>query len=142
MSNLELFNLYATRILAQLYDEFPVARGMVDEDIAFPPAERTGRLDGAPDIAHKIKVAEQTRFWLRDTGYLIEREGNTYRYVLSPKALEVLNASPEALAVKETLGNQMKKVAKDATTEGTKKVAADLMGQFIGSAVRSMIGAG
>jgi hypothetical protein len=61
MSNLDLFNLHAARLLAQLYDAFPIARGIEDVDIAFPPAARTGRLDDTPEVRHATQVAQQTR---------------------------------------------------------------------------------
>jgi hypothetical protein len=43
MTDLEFFNIFATRTLVLHYDTFPVARNFPDEDVAFPPAARNLR---------------------------------------------------------------------------------------------------
>jgi hypothetical protein len=145
VSNLDLFNLYTARILARLYEEFPIARAIIEEDVVNPPQHRTGPIPDTEEQRRKREVAHHTRVWLTDTGYLLERPGNTYRWVLAPKALEILNAPLTALLPKErdgtkTVGTKLADVTKEVATEGTKKAVAEIVGQVIGAAVKSFTG--
>jgi len=144
MENIEIFNVYAGRIFALLYASFPIARAIRHADTVNPP-ERVAEVGTDTEGGkRKMEIASQTVMWLADTGYLIVRGSDPIRYVLSPKALEALNAVIPVLSPKEqakTLGDQLTEATKQAGTEAKNKVIGELVGQVIGAAVRSIAGA-
>ena len=142
MENIELFNLYAGRIFARLYAAFPIARTIQHVDTINPPEARADLKTDTEDYRNQLEIASATVLWLADTGYLIVRgTGSPDRYVLSPKALEALNASVPALSPKEpakTLGEQLTEVTKDVGSEAKTKAIGEIVGQVIGAAFKSL----
>ncbi|KJF93659.1 hypothetical protein CTN03_07380 [Photobacterium angustum] len=87
--------------------------------------------DGVYNLSEKeYEIAEEAMNWLMEAGYIwsrkpdnrISMEGVT----LSPKGLEILNAVPETLQEKKTLGDLIsggvKTIGKDVATTSVKTV--------------------
>ncbi len=152
MRNIERFNLYTAYLFAHFYESFPIAR-------AIDPTQIVNGLKLPPQVVSKGEAASEenklvthTLQWLVDTGYLIMREGGAHvrRYVLAPKALEALNATVSALEGRkaepneQSVGQKLADVATDfgneLVGETRKQVAAQLVGQVIGHAMKVITG--
>lgn len=126
MSNIEAFNVAAAEIFGQCYQTFPLEVTISTMDIGTAIKESFGEdPDGVFNLDEvEYKIAEATMTWLIEAGYIwhkkplrsISFEGVT----LSPKGLEVLNAVPEELNSKKSLGEQLsngiKSLGKDSAS--------------------------
>jgi hypothetical protein len=142
MENIEIFNVYAGRIFARLYASFPIAQQIKHVETVNPPGQPPIAMEGE-DWKRRREITSQTALWLADTGYLITRGSDPVGFVLSPKALEALNAVIPVLSPKEqtqTLGEQLTEATKQVATEAKNKAIGEIVGQVIGSAIRSMAG--
>jgi hypothetical protein len=151
MSNVDLFELFAARTFAICYEHFPLPKQISPEELS-----RGADHDGVT-IEHARQVAGHTLIWLCETGYLKKLgESPPFRYVLSPKGFEILNASPfstpettktsapgaeASAAEKRTLGEQLTASAKEILTSAGKEEAKSLIQQIIGWGVRAGLGA-
>jgi len=144
MENIEIFNVYAGRIFARLYEAFPIARLISNADTVNPPGRAAEVRTEGEEWTRRLEIAAGTVQWLADTGYLIVRNASDIdRYVLSPKALEALNASVAVLSAKKqpkTLGEQLTEATKQVGTEAKNKAIGEIVGQVIGAAFKSMAG--
>ncbi len=152
MKNVERFNLYTAFLFAHFYENFPIARAIDPTDIVnslkLPPLVVA---KGDP-ASEENKLVVHTLQWLVDTGYLIMRESGAHvrRYVLAPKALEALNATVSALegrraepdeqSVGEKLADATTTFGNELASESRKQVAAQLVGQVIGHAMKAITG--
>lgn len=113
MNNIEAFNISVAEILGQCYREFPLKVRISKMDIGVTIKEAFGDdPDGIFNLDEKeYQIAEETMLWLIKSGYVwcenpsrsISFEGVT----LSPKGLEVLNAVPDQLKGKKSLGEHL-----------------------------------
>ena len=120
MDNMELFNEYTAKILAQLYESFPLV-SMVD----------AGRLSGCkPDdygeIAEKGRICAATIEWLRDAGYIgcEPRMEWIYPARLTVKGLETLKVCPAALDTRQNAGEALTDAVKKGSLEVAVRLAA------------------
>lgn len=110
MNNIERFNLYTAYLFGKLYEEFPVHREIVADEVVdalkLPPPEKLAKNHNARST--EANLVAHTLMWLVDTGYVILRESgaNRKRYVLAPKAFEALNATLSALEGKKDQENE------------------------------------
>ncbi len=127
MKNVELFQLFAAKAFADLYESFPVSTTIQPQELAKAVAhgditERDARI-----------VAEHTLKWLCNTDYLLKEPHAPFTYVLSARGFEILNASPfpKPLADKPTstpeirkqnLGERFVAAVADAGTEELKSL--------------------
>jgi len=166
MENIDLFNQYTAQILAKLYKNFPKPieldhadfasafvgdnaweiddlRAVVEKSpLGEEPKKRTPKFNQQSDLAwHTIQ-------WLRECDYIRTNENahndrrKVYKYVLSPKGLEALDAIPKSIDSKQTIGEQIVEGVGSAAGEAGRSALKELVGQVIGAATRSMLGAG
>ena len=115
MNNIEAFNIAVAEIFGQCYKEFPIRVIISKMDVGIAIKEAMGDdPDGYFNLAEiEYHIAEEAMEWLIQAGYLwcnnpsrpISFEGVT----LTPKGLEVLNAVPDELQSKVSLGEQLSK---------------------------------
>lgn len=149
MNNIERFNLYTAHILSTLYENFPMpkeleARKIVDAMKDAIPVEAGQQSDATNFVGH-------TLLWLSENGF-VGRLGeiSPFRYVLAPKALEVMNSLPSALqgkkspkdekSVGETLVEATKDFGTDIGKEAKKEVVKRIVGEVFGHAARAFMG--
>jgi len=125
--NMERFDHYVVKILAKLYQEFPVDCVLEMSALAESPLEET--------------VCWDTYRWLRDEGYIRQFDaflGGTAIVVLSYKGLECLNAVPDSLQEDTSFGDQL--VA--AVNEGAYDAACGLVPKILEFGFRLMTSGG
>jgi hypothetical protein len=138
MRNVELFNLFAARSFALLYEHFPLPKQILPEELAVDADYEGTSRDAAREVAGR------TLMWLADTGY-ITRVGDPsvsqYRFILSPKGFEILDASPFSRIEKKevssdknqvTLGERLIASTKEAVSSASKEEMKDLTKKVIG----------
>ncbi len=117
MNNIEAFNLITGKLFAQLYQGFP---SYVEIDyhslcLDLMPKDDYSKAWDMP------KFAEATVQWLSEADYIWLNPpptiGAKYSAVLTPKALEVLKAIPDALDGKRPLGERIVEFAKGKLNE-------------------------
>ena len=124
MQNIELFDQYAALILSQLYESFPVKRGLETRQL-------TGEYgaicapDGRP--SKEVEVAYATIEWLAETGY-IRTESSRHLFgcsgcVLTSLGLHLLKATPESVKVKEAIGDKLVRLVQDGSIDLAKDAA-------------------
>lgn len=142
--NMELFDEYAAKILAELYETFPVKKtlhagefcGHKDINDFGQPVDENGNPSKAFDIAFS------TIEWLIETGYI--RSDDRWQYgarhaVLTPMGLAVLKASPESLAVKETTGDKLVRLLRAGSADAAKDIVRSAIAGGV-SLISSQIG--
>ena len=143
MQNIELFNEYVARILAQLYESFPVKEhldvykltGLSAEDP--DPREVMHAPDGSK--LKEAQVAASTIDWLVETGY-IRADTRCYPWeylgcVLTAKGLKVLRAVPDSVKTKETFGDHLVRLTKEGASEKVKDIIKMLFTLGVSGAV-------
>jgi len=149
MQNNEHFNLYTAHILSILFECFPMPKALDAKEIA------EAMKDVMPLDPQKQNEASNfvgnTLVWLSDY-HFIGRQGllPPFRYVLTPKSLERLNALPSALVAKEaetgdkSLGEALKSTTSDLAKEVGKEVKKEMItrivGEILGHAGRAFMG--
>jgi len=128
MSNIDLFHLFAAKTFAILYEKFPVFEAIAPEAL----------VDQGNEIhQEKREVASATLKWLFEAGYVIRiGESSPFRYTLSSKGFEILDADPfgKSDKQKKSLGEQFITLLKDSATNAVK--------EEIKLAVKKVIGKG
>ncbi len=131
MSNVEMFQLLAAKAFAILYESFPVYEEITPEDLA--------KAVYPDDVERARIVAGHSLTWLCEAGYLMRAvTGAKFRFVLTPKGFEILNASPfpkpeanKATAMPETrkqnLGERFVAAVADAGTEELKSLTKQVL---------------
>ena len=142
MKNVELFQLFAAKAFADLYESFPVVATISPRELA-----KAGNHDLSERDASI--VAEHTLKWLCSTDYLLKQAHAQFTYVLSPKGFEILNASPFSTPearrpnLGEQLGNAAKEIGTNVGKEELKSLAKQVIELGVGAAfagIRAHIG--
>jgi len=142
--NMELFDEYAAKILAGLYETFPVKKPLNAGDLC-------GHTDvndfGTPIDAHgnpskAFDVAKATIEWLIETGYI--RSDGMWQYgakesVLTPMGLAVLKAAPESLSMKETTGDKLVRLLRAGSADAAKDIVRSAIAGGV-SLIASQVG--
>ena len=92
---------------------------------------------------HYSSIAHYTIKWLLDCDYIRmagdEPKGSfdesRHRFVLSPKALEVLSMVPESLQSTQSYGSKLAEASKELATEAGKSTVTDIVGKVITTAI-------
>lgn len=128
-SNIERFDVLTGRVLAELYQHFPV-------DLDLEAWSYRDLFTGAPMedgwLAKEDGVFFQsTVLWLGSAGYIehgsAANNGDVYRCVLTAKGLEVLKAFPASLQAGPTLGDKLVDASKGGTKEVLRGVASEAL---------------
>jgi hypothetical protein len=128
-NNIREFNEVATVIFAQLYASFPVPRLDRDEvaNILGRPLSGPGRENM---FAHTLS-------WLVHQGYVASLGTMPHELAfLTDKALAAMNVVPPTLG--RSLGSELVKATKQASSENGKNKIAEVAGSFIGSIIGSV----
>ena len=133
--NIELFNQYVARILAQLYESFPVKQhldvykltGLSAEDP--DPREVIHAPDGSK--LKEAQVAASTIDWLVETGYIrADDRGYPCEYlgcVLTAKGLKLLQAVPDSVNTTETAGAELVRLLKGGSIDVAINFAKEIL---------------
>ena len=124
MKNIEEFNIAVGEIFGACYSEFPKPTRVYKIIIGKAIKDGMG-VEYDPDYTnldeHEYKVVEHALSWLIRAGYIWEERDSTQsssqNIRLSPLGLEVLKAVPDALQVKESIGEQLSKGVKSLGKE-------------------------
>lgn len=118
-SNIERFNELTARILADLYQAFPVPRTLGAD--CYGP-EPSANCQGKEDEDSEFFAA--TVHWLTDSGYLRIGKNDHLVFwdtVLTPKGLEALCVTPRSLQGEAPLGERLS----EALKSGSKSLLAE-----------------
>lgn len=117
MKNIESFNVAVAEAFGQCYQAFPLRIDLSVIEIG-ETVKRALDPNCGTDIdmrSVEYVIAKQSIYWLVESGYLWQRQASNttfYAVTLSPKGLEVLNAIPQGIKVKTTLGEELGKGVK------------------------------
>ena len=137
MKNVERFGIYAAHILARMYEDFPMARTIDAAGIVAAVGLERGNQS---DETWENTFVVNTYRWLVDTNYLIERDGAPRnRYVLAPKAFEVLK-SPLPIVEKEAKTEDAGKSVGDKLVEVTTDVGGEVVSEGKKQAIQQLVG--
>ncbi len=139
-SNIDLFDRYATHILAELYQAFPFRHDLdIVEllekwgDAEAIQRDAFGQIEDAT-IRRRAELLEATIDWLGEAGYLTWRQHNTGYYaqaILTAKGLEVLKSTPDSLKKKKMLGDHLVEVVRTGAQEAIKTAFSIVVTQGI-----------
>jgi hypothetical protein len=130
--NIEKFDLLAGRILADLYERFPL-RIFVAADAYGVDARKLFSIDGIinRDIADELEFFCSTLRWLYEAGYLSykgEAQAGVFSgVVLSARGLEVLKAMPKTVSPDKPLGEHLRDTVRSGATHALKNGVAAAM---------------
>ena len=141
MQNIDLFNEYVARILAQLYESFPVKEKLYASTISGHTDDNRYGTICAPDGSEskEAQVAFHTIGWLVDNGYVRAEQrldGRYYDYcALTEKGLKVLQAVPDSVQTTETVGEKLVRLTK----EGGGDLARDFIKSLLTLGVQGLV---
>lgn len=136
---LDKFNVVAGLVLDEALEAFPLpavldAHGIVRTlpDEWRTPAESRGRVMGDIHI-DDANYVEETRKWLLDEGFLRDSVSthSARRHILSAKGITALNAAPEWLGGKESLGQRLRRGVATKSWELVKATVPAMIGVLI-----------
>jgi len=128
MNNIKLFNCYAARIMAFLYESFPVKQH-------FHISDFVGKCELkaiSEDLDHEA-IACNTLVFLKENGFVDYSGGDNMnclfsQVTLTTKGLSVLSQPmPESITEKKTLGENLTEVAKETGTNAMTDVITTAM---------------
>lgn len=143
--NIELFDEYASRILADLYAAFPIEIGLDASKISGVTNfdEFGGPADTGEIPAKAFEVALGTIRWLQDSGYIRSRHELTRRgltgAVLTANGLAVLKSVPKSVSPQTTLGDRLIKIAQSGATEAAKEAVKAVLATGIAMVTPAMV---
>ena len=125
MTNIDLFDEYAARIFAELYQSFPVKRSLNANQLSghheFNEFGVVVNENGEP--SKQFEIAHGTIQWLWETGYIrgdsVSQTG-MFNAVLSPVGLAVLKATPASLTAEVSTGEKLTTLVKDGAFDTAK----------------------
>ena len=121
--NIDIFNLFVAEVLGQCYEDFPIESEFEIESLALTVVDKYLKDDESdpPDLQELTRFGHATTSWLEKAGYLwIRRKeyGVVTGVTLTPKSLELLNATPSSLEAKKSAGtvlaSESKKMGREA----------------------------
>lgn len=129
ISNIQRFDEITGKVLASLYQSFPVPMNLPAADFVEPATRICEHLgDEIPSEEAEFFIACVE--WLAEAGYLKLREthyGFALDVVLTAKGLETLKAVPQSLNDNESIGEQLI----EATRKGVTDQVRDLTNSFL-----------
>lgn len=125
MSNLDKFNEITAKVFADCYSSFPVPLNFCQSDY----------IEGVSD-AESDPLFFSTLEWLKKHGYISFEcpelgWANYYDVQLTEKGLTALNAVPDALKEKKTVGDKVVEVVKT----GSKELMSECIRQIVRATV-------
>lgn len=133
MRNVDLFNEYAARILARLYESFPVKTDLDAREITgHKDMDEFGSIC-APDgrSSKEAEVAYATIEWLVDTGFVRADDRRPplgfVRCVLTAEGLRLLQATPESVRITETAGDKLSRLVREGAFELARETTKALL---------------
>jgi hypothetical protein len=136
LANQNQANVIIGAIFAVLLEKWPTDTHLFPENILPPIIENPS----SKDVQMFIGLVR----WLRDEGYLRYKSANMgggyAMVVLSEKGLRTLNAVPSGIVGTGTFGEKIVEASKEVSKDASKKILADLVGQMIGGAIKSLSG--
>lgn len=137
VSNIEKFDTLVVRILADLYEQFPVPRKILAINYFDNPTVFNEHV--ASDVLNEDGLfLNHTLNWLKGAGYVDFQQinhdlpGGSIDVVMTAKALEALRAMPDSLDREAPIGEQMRDHGKTASSAAT----AALVGEFVRKALQ------
>lgn len=116
MDNIERFNRIAAALFKVLYESFPKPLVTFRSDSLRESA-------GLPPVHEHEVINEtgQTVKWLQDEGFIryssSARDQHFTMVVLTQKGLAAMNSVPDALAPTQTVGNRLKELGRETSTQ-------------------------
>lgn len=112
MANIDLFDEFAAKAFAKLYEEFPRKIYLDAREFSGDSAEDDfGRiLDERGEPSKRFELAKATIEWLIANGYISSsaiHDWGARESVLTPSGLQVLNVAPDSLTPNVTLGEKI-----------------------------------
>jgi hypothetical protein len=136
--NVDVFNRVVAEIFGELYNFFPIPARISPHSIAekLLGEERFWTTDDLGDDGAR-EVTREGRQYRDECGFIVQR-ADQRDFILSPKAFEVLAATPSSLSAKgaKSFGKQLASVSATVGDRVSTAVVNDLVGQVIGAAVR------
>lgn len=131
MKNIELFDYYTGKILANLYENFPIKQEIAGFEFCKieEKSVKAQRLGADMDDEYMLELFCHTAVWLKEEGiidYESGDEGNCsfLGVKLTSKGLGILSKEPKRLKSKESIGERIVKAfankAVDVAIEATK----------------------
>lgn len=138
-TNIEQFNELTGQIFACLYEAFPIPISLrpsmlgIDEHEGGEYSPEVGKVLGVePQSAEEI-IFKHSVTWLLQASYInatqVQFDSHFFSNVrLTAKGLEVLNAIPENLVQKESLGTQLASASKSGAKELIRTITTEVLG--------------
>lgn len=123
-SNIELFDELTGRILARLYQSFPIPIDLKSSSF-FPQTHEIRDDITLDERLHLTKFFYATTLWLATAGYT-SGSNREFSYskevVLTAKGLEVLKGTPSSISTEPSIGEQLAEAAKEEGKETLKNL--------------------
>lgn len=137
MANIDLFDEFTARALAELYEAFP-RKTWLDARVLAGDSDvnEFGQvIDGHGQPSARFEIARATIEWLIDTGYIRAAEMDRYgaqQAVLTPAALLVLKAVPGSLKGHEAPGEKLVRLLREGSIALAKETAKAAISSGVG----------
>jgi len=121
MNNIQVFNRIAAFVFKELYESFPkpiiIRAGDIRSMAEIEDADWWEETRGIKGNSAGVAI-----IWLHDEGFIRYQTGSNdgsqfFGVVLTNKGFAALNRTPDALQAKPTVGDRLKELSKNATTE-------------------------
>ncbi|KWH65156.1 hypothetical protein [Burkholderia anthina] len=126
-SNIEKFDLLVAQLLADLYERFPIEAGISASNYGIDVDGLFGGFDGTVDrdVMEELDFFCSTVRWLKRAGYVdysSEADSGAFgAVVLTPKALEILKATPTSLQASQALGDYLVDSVRSGASDAVKQ---------------------
>lgn len=134
MNNIDVFNIAVGEIFRECFTSFPMPVSISKSGIGKNVVEiyRGYEHDFYDQDDEEYKIAHHTIIWLARAGYIwLQKEADetdrVFEAVLSPKGLEVLNATPKSLTGSGSIGQRLSKGAKDIGADVFKSLSVQAL---------------
>ncbi|WP_370599570.1 hypothetical protein [Pseudomonas nitroreducens] len=140
--NIDEFNEITGKVFALLYEAFPLPIGLRPTAIGIEEHEPgeydpvSGKVSGRTPVTEEEIVFGHSVQWLEEAGYLTSIRGQSQGYPrlyfaesrLTAKGLEVLNAMPDNLTKRESIGQQLAEASKSGGKELLRTITTEALG--------------
>ena len=106
LKNIELFDLYTGKILAKLYENFPLK---IEVDVCDMLKLEIDQQNMT--VPKECEIFNDTMEWLKESGFIYYEEKGMYsfhRVVLSAVGLETLKATPSSIKERDGIGEKIR----------------------------------